>query len=104
MTVLGSNTFGVELHSVHRPFSVPYSHDDPLVRLGSDFEVPRQALPLDDKRMIARRLEVVRDIGEDAITLVPDARQLAMHQSWRPHHPTAEGLADRLMPEADAEN
>src|SRR5262249_36592031 len=54
--------------------------------------------------MIACRLEGRIDAAEDASPGMADRRELAMHRRRRPHHLAAEGGADRLMAEADAED
>src|SRR6185295_7977862 len=62
------------------------------------------ARTVDDQRMIARRLERSVDAAEDAAAPVLDQRELAMHRNRRAHDLAAEGLADRLMAEADAKD
>src|SRR6476661_8171335 len=54
--------------------------------------------------MIARRLEWRVDAAEDAAAAVADFGELAVHHLWRAHDLAAEGLADGLMPETDAED
>ena len=44
------------------------------------------------------------DAGEDAAAVVLDRRRLAVHRRRRAHDRAAERGADRLVPEADAEN
>ena len=58
----------------------------------------------DDQRMIARRLERCVDAAENAGAGMADRRELAVHRRGRAHHLAAEGIADRLMAEADAED
>src|SRR5689334_17390806 len=101
--MLGRNAFGMELHAMDGLGLVLQAHDDAVLRLGGDFEAFRQALALDDERMIARRREAVRHRREDALRAMPDLGHLAMHQLRRPDHLAAKGLADRLVTEADAE-
>src|SRR5437762_1590742 len=54
--------------------------------------------------MIARRLERPVDAAENALALMRDLRELAVHRGWRAHDLPAERLADRLQPKADAEH
>src|SRR4051812_15598558 len=66
-------------------------------------EAGGQAPPLDAPRGGARGDKVVFDAFEDTPAVVADARGLAVHDAPGPHHLSAEGLADRLMAEAHAE-
>src|SRR5437867_9532437 len=54
--------------------------------------------------MIARRLERLRQPGEQPPAVVVDERRLAVHDARRAHDRPAEGGADRLMAQADAED
>ena len=65
--------------------------------------VGRQAVALDDQAVVARGLERRGQAAEDALALVVDGAELAVHDLAGAHHPAAEGLADRLVAEADAE-
>src|SRR5439155_23312762 len=56
---------GMELHPPRLVLFVPERHDLALRRPGHDLEHRRQALALDDQRMVARGLERVVDPGED---------------------------------------
>src|SRR6185437_9991172 len=53
--------------------------------------------------MVAGRGEGVRQSGEDAAAVMADLAHLAVHRHGGADHLAAEGLADRLMTEADAE-
>src|SRR5208283_706468 len=64
----------------------------------------RQRLGLDDERMIARRLEGPVNAAKDRLAAVQYRRHLAVDRQGRAHHLAAESLADRLMPQADAED
>ena len=66
--------------------------------------VVRHGVALDHQRMVARRLERAVDAAEDAVALVADLGELAVHRQRRAHDLAAEGLADRLVAEADAED
>src|SRR5208337_3183532 len=103
MSVLARDAFGMELHAVYGAVAVRHRHDQPVVGFGGHLELVRRGRALDDERMIARRLERPVEPAKDSSGVVLDARDLAMHGDWRPHHLAAEGLPDRLMAEADAE-
>src|SRR3990172_10541557 len=104
MTVLGSNTFGMELHPVDPAAFMLEPHDQAVLGLGGDGETGGQAMPLHDQRMIARRLERVGDVVEYPLAAMVNARQLAVHQDGRADHLAAIGLADRLMAKANPED
>ena len=89
---------------MHRVLLVHQSHDFPFLGPCSDFQAIRQRFAFDDERMIARRLEGIGHIGENALPLVMDRRGLAVHEPVGTHDITAVDLPDRLMPEANAEN
>ena len=63
-----------------------------------------QARALDQQRVVARRLERARQAGEDAAPVVEDRRGLAVHDLARAHDLAAEGLPDRLVAEAHAQD
>ena len=104
MAVIGGDAFGMELHAMHRQTPVREPHDEAVVGIGGDGEIVRQARALDDQRMIARRLERPIDAAKNAGAAMTDRRELAVHRGRRAHHFAAEGVADRLMAEADAED
>src|ERR1700693_6084727 len=54
--------------------------------------------------MIAGGIERIRELATDAAPVVVDRRRFAVHDPRRAHDRAAEGGADRLMAEADAEN
>jgi len=54
--------------------------------------------------VIARRLEWAVDAAKNALALVADLRQFAVHRNRRTDHFATESVADRLMAEADAED
>ena len=80
------------------------AHDQPSSVSAVTSSVVRQAVALDDQRVIARRLERAVDAAEHACAAVADLGELAVHRQRRAHDLAAEGLADRLMAEADAED
>src|SRR5262249_5938158 len=88
--------FGVELDAPGLVLLVSQRHDLAFRRPGHDLERRRQALALDDQRMVARGLEGVVDPGEEAAALVQDRAGLAVHQARRAHDLAAVGLAQAL--------
>src|SRR6201982_1728366 len=79
-------------------------HHQPVLGLRGHVEIARQALALDHERMVARRIERRIDAAKYAAAAMLDLRQLAVNRDRRAHDFAAEGLADRLMPEADAKD
>ena len=76
----------------------------PIVSPGGDFETFRHAFALDHQRMIAGRGKRLRQPFEDARGVMMDRRGLAMHQRSGVDNPSAERLANGLMPQANSEN
>src|SRR5262245_49012511 len=95
---------GMELHALDRELAVAHRHDLAVVRPSRELERLGAALALDHQAVVARRLERARQAGEEPAPVVVDLRGLAVHQRARAHHTPAEGLADALVPEADAEH
>src|SRR5438132_959796 len=83
---------------------VPTTHELASVALSGDLEARRQARALDRQRMIARDRERRSQPGEDPLLAVRDGGEFAVHYAPGAHDPTAEGLPDRLMAEAHAED
>src|SRR5437588_6800723 len=104
MAMFGSDAFGMELNSMDIAAFVGETHDDTLVRFGGDLEAVRQALPLDDQRVITCRFKIIGDLIENPLLPVMDGRQLAVHEHRRRHHLSAESLADGLVAETHAED
>jgi hypothetical protein len=63
----------------------------------------RAALALDRQRVVAHHGERIGQAGEHALALVMHGRGLAVHQLLGMHDLAAEGRADALVAEADAE-
>src|SRR5262249_6617402 len=103
MPVFRGDTFGMELHAVHRVARVLQAHDHTVRRFCGDLERIRQACPLHDERMVAGSGEILRDVGEHTLSGVMHLGELAMHQRWCTHHAAAIDLANRLVAETHAE-
>ena len=102
VAVLGGDAFRVELHAMDRQRCVAQAHDDAIFRLGGNEQILRQILALDDKRVIARRLEREGNPRKTLsalwlILLTCHASALARAAPRRRKH------ADSLMAEANAE-
>jgi len=95
----------VELHAVQGPSLVADAHDLPFRGPRGHFEVgvcPR--FFFDDQRVVTRRVERIAEAGEDASAIVVDRRNFPVHDPGVADDLAAEGMADALMPEADAED
>ena len=101
----GQERLGVELHALDGQRLVAHAHD--LVLRRSRAVTSRQSgtrRALDHQRVVARRLERVRQPGEHALAVVVDRRRLAVHDPRGAHDLAAEGLADGLVAQADAQD
>src|SRR3546814_8394018 len=98
------DALGVELYAVDGVLAVREAHDQTVVGLGSDLQRVREGVAVDQERMVAGRLEPVRQAGEQAAVGMVDAAELAVHRPRRAHDLAAERLPDRLMTETDAED
>ena len=72
--------------------------------LGGNLEAVGKSCPLHGERMVAHRLEALREPLEDALPVVAYAARLAVHKRLRVDDASAERLRNRLVPKADAEN
>jgi len=103
MAVLGEEALGVELDPLDRQFAVAQAHElSPVDRPGGRLQALRQGI-VHHQAVVAGGGERRRQAAEDAAAVVADLAGLAMHQPGRPLDHPAEGLADRLVPEADPE-
>ena len=67
-------------------------------------ELRWQGLALDDQRMVARGLKILRQIAKDRLRVVMNLARFAVHDLRRANHSSAEGRANGLMSQADAQN
>src|SRR6516164_3817601 len=104
MTVLGGDAFGVELHAVHWQALMRKPHHQTVIGLGRNVEIARHALALNHQRMIARRFERCIDAAKYAAAAMLDLRQFPMNWNRRAHDFATEGLADRLVTQANAKD
>src|SRR5439155_2457482 len=68
-----------------------------------DLDLRREGRLVDHQRVVATRLERRRQPGEHARAVVVDGRRLAVHGFGCADHPGSERCAQRLVPEADAQ-
>src|SRR5215831_13396377 len=94
----------MKLHALHGEAPVAEPHDLAVLRARGDLQLSGEALFQDHEGVIAGRLEVLRQRGEDTVAVVTDVRRLAVHLLLRSRHRAPEGLADGLVTEAHAEN
>src|ERR1700733_3956073 len=100
--VRGQDRLGVDLDALDRAGAVADGHRD-AVSARRDRQFRRQRGLVDDERVVAGRLEGVRQARQDAVAVVRHRVRLAVHRAWRLDHPGAERGADRLVTQADAE-
>jgi len=109
VATLGEYAFGVELDAFNGQGAMAQAHDDGSIAVvrggaGGDDEVGGQGLLGDDQRVVAGAGEGRFQALEDALAVMIDRAGLAVHQVRGADHLAAEGLADGLMAEADAED
>src|ERR1700747_199061 len=97
----------MELHSFDGEFFMSQSHDDAgpifIGCPGAYFKFARQILLRDDERVIARGGHWRREASKDGPAIMLALAGFAMHQIPSPNPFASKGRADRLVPEADAQ-
>src|SRR5207244_4931847 len=93
----------MELHAVRRVLRVPQPHDGAVGSPGRHHELFGNRRPLDDQRVIARRLERVAYAGQHTRIVVPDPRSLAVG-GLVANDPSPKRLPHTLMAEAHPED
>ena len=84
------------------------AHDLVLLALGGfgpgrDLEAVGQAIPANDQGMVAGGRHGLGQAPENALAFMMDGGGFAVHDRARPADLPAEGLSDRLMPKANAQ-
>src|SRR5256885_5152462 len=106
-SVSRAHRLGMELYPVDRQRPVAQRHDlgagRPVRRPGADLELGGEAQWRDHQRMIPHGLERTGNLLEDGMARVLDHGGFPVHKPISPDHPAAEGVADRLMAQADSE-
>jgi hypothetical protein len=94
----------MELHAVQRKLAMLQPHDFTVITFGGDLEGFRQRVPAHDQRMIAGRLQRLRDIFEEAALTVADRGRFPVHQFFGADDFSAEDLRQALMTQANAQD
>src|ERR1700680_196274 len=81
-----------------------HAHDLTVVAFRRDLQTFGDAATFDHQRMIAGRGKWTGQALEYALASMGDGRELAVHHAARTDDAPAERLADRLVPEAHAED
>src|SRR5215203_412829 len=102
-TGAGEHRLGVELHAPVGQRAVAQAHQRAVVRPGQGLQLLGQGALLHLQAVVAGGLEGVRQAGEDPLVAVAHGRGLAVHQPGGAVDRGAEGDAQGLMAEADAE-
>src|SRR6266853_4389699 len=104
VTMLGQYRFRMKLNALDRKLAMTHAHDLAVVAFRRDLQALRDAATFDHQRMIAGRGKRIGEPFEDAFAPMGDRRQLAMHHAAGTDDTPTERLADRLVPEAYAED
>src|SRR5579862_1815820 len=94
----------MELHAFDEMILVPEAHHLALRGSCADFQTIGKRLVVNDQRMIAHRVERIRQPGENSATVVYHRRSLAMHQARGASDVAAKRLAHALLAETYAED
>src|ERR1700675_53118 len=100
----GEHRLGVELHPFDAQFAMAEPHDGSVGGFCGNFERARQRFSLDDQRMIPRGLKILGEAAEHGLAIVMDFAGFPVHDFRRAYHTPAKRRADRLVPQAHAEN
>ena len=93
----------MKLHAPDRELFVAHAHDFTLVSFRGDLQAIGQGMAFDHQRVIARCRERIWHALEQILSVVPDRRSFAVHDPVIDHDGCAKGVADALVPEANAE-
>lgn len=94
----------MELHTLNFVAAVAETHDDSVIGFGSDGEFAGQRFPFDDERVVARGYERIGQFAKDVFVVVVNLAGLAVEKFWGADNFSAEGRANGLMSQADAED
>ena len=94
----------MELDAFDFVAAVAEAHDDAVGGFGGDGEVAGEGFAFDDERMVARGEEGIGQIAENIFAVVMDFAGFAVEELGGADDFAAEGRADGLMTEADAED
>src|SRR5712672_823964 len=106
LALLGQDALGMELHALHRQPLVSQPHDDrrsvTVLCPRGDFQFFRQALLLDEQRIVARGRHWRWQSAENRAPIVPDLACLAVHPVPPPDGLSSKRSPDSLMSQANA--
>lgn len=80
------------------------AHDFAFVGFGGDFEAVGEGFFFDDERVVAGGGERIGHVLEEVFVVVPDGGRFAVHHAVVDNDVAAEGVADALVAQADAED
>jgi hypothetical protein len=103
-TVFGEDAFGMELDAPDGKGFVADTHDFAFVGGSGDFKAIGECVAFDDEGMIAGGGERIGHVFEQLLFVVLNRRGFAVHHAVIDDDVGAEGVADALVAEADAEN
>ena len=109
MAMLAQDRFRMELHAFDRQCLMFYPHNFFHRAIGfigpaGHFQTFRQGGLINHQGMIAHGRKRVGQASEHALAVMVDGGSFAVHHVTGADDMTAEGLADALMTQADAEN
>src|SRR5690606_20989051 len=102
--MLRRDGLGMELHALDVELAMPYAHDLAVVGPGGELQAIRKVLAVDGERVVADHLECRRQALEKTDARMANRVGLAVHHTGGTYHPPAEGLPDRLVAKADAQD
>ena len=94
----------MELDAFDAEFAVAEAHDGAIGSLGGNFERTRERFALDDQRVIARGLKILREAAKDRFAIVVNFAGFPVHDFWRANYAAAKCGANCLVAEANTEN
>src|SRR5580700_12198420 len=94
----------MKVDALYLPLAVAQAHDHAIGSFCRNFQRAGQGFSFDDQRMISRGGKILRQPAEDCLGVMLDRASLAVHQLRSANYPAAEGFADGLMAEANAED
>jgi hypothetical protein len=94
----------MKLHSFDFLLAMTQSHDHTIPGFGRYLQARGQALPFDDKRMIATGCKGRLEPPKDRLAVMNNLRTLAMYNGRSPDDAPAEYLSNSLMAQANTED
>src|SRR5579859_1773485 len=93
----------MELHAPDRKILVPDAHDFAFVSFSGDFQTVGQGVALDDEGVIARGGKGIGHAFKEVLPVMLYGRSLAVHHAVIDDDLAAEGVANALMSQTNAE-